>query len=128
MPGEPSVTILAACMLPGQRFKNGETHVLPLSEMAVGIIRDQIAAADRLAKRMGRDPSPFIFPGVGGRGSIGGAAIVKALRRQLVTEKGQPTILGIAPFTAHDLRRTAATHMEELGVNPFVRGSRPWGR
>ena len=109
-------------VLPAQRVKNGETHVLPLSEMSVGIIRDQIAAADKLAKRMGRDPSPFIFPGVGGRGSIGGAAIAKALRRQLVTEKGQATIFGIAPFTAHDLRRTAATHMEELGVNPFVIG------
>lgn len=31
-------------------------------------------------------------------------------------------VFGIVPFTPHDLRRTAATHMEELGVSPFVVG------
>ncbi|MER8638944.1 integrase arm-type DNA-binding domain-containing protein [Mesorhizobium sp. M1365] len=107
-------------VLPPERVKNANGHTLPLPAMAVDIIRDQMAEAEKLAKRMDREPSPFIFPGVGAKGSIGGAAIAKALKRQEITVKGKTTILGVEPFTAHDLRRTAATRMEELGVNPFV--------
>lgn len=108
--------------LPAARVKNGSSHTLPLPTMAVDIIREQIADADKLAKRMGREPSPFIFPGVGGKGAIGGAAIAKALKRQEVTSKGKTTILGVEPFTCHDLRRSAATHLAEIGVNPFIIG------
>lgn len=112
----------ALWVLPPDRVKNANGHTLPLPAMAVDIIREQIANADKLAKRMGRQPSEFIFPGVGGNGAIGGAAIAKALKRQEVTAKGRTSILGVEPFTCHDLRRTAATHMEEIGVNPFVIG------
>ena len=27
---------------------------------------------------------------------------------------------GVDPFTSHDLRRTAATRMEEIGISPFI--------
>jgi integrase len=40
-------------------------------------------------------------------------AVAKAIKRT-------GSAFGIEPFTSHDLRRTAATRMEELGVSPFV--------
>jgi integrase len=30
--------------------------------------------------------------------------------------------MGVEPFTPHDLRRTAATGMEEIGISPFIVG------
>jgi integrase len=48
------------------------------------------------------------------------AAIAKAIKRQEIMKRGEASILGIAPWTAHDLRRTAATHMEEIGISPFI--------
>lgn len=44
------------------------------------------------------------------------------MKRVEAIAKGRATILGIAPWTPHDLRRTASTHMEELGVSPFIVG------
>ena len=37
----------------------------------------------------------------------------------MIGDDGAPRILGVAPWTAHDLRRTVATGMAELGVTPF---------
>jgi integrase len=89
----------------------------------VSIIQEQMAEADALAARKGREPSQWIFPGPGARAAITGPAVAKAVKRQeVVADDGTATILGIAPFTPHDLRRTAATHMEELGISPFVVG------
>ncbi|QKD03462.1 tyrosine-type recombinase/integrase [Mesorhizobium loti] len=112
----------ALWVLPPERVKNANRHTLPLPSMAVDMIREQLADADKLAKRMERQPSEFIFPGVGGKGPVGGAAIAKALKRQEVITTGRTTILSVEPFTCHDLRRTCATHLAELGVNPFIIG------
>lgn len=111
---------LEACLwtIPSTRTKNGQEHRVPLSNMAAGIIIDQIAAVDALDRRKEREPSAWIFPGPGGWAPITGPAIAKAVKRQ---EKGG-TILGVASWTPHDLRRTVATHMEEFGISPFVVG------
>src|SRR5262249_26342827 len=71
--------------------KNGHPHVVPLSELAFGIVEE--AGADF--------------------GSTNVNIVGKAIAR------GK---WGIAPFTAHDLRRTALTKMAELGVAPIVLG------
>lgn len=108
--------------IPASRAKNGREHVVPLSPMAVGIIRDQLAENAALAERKDRKVSLFVFPGPGARAAVTGAAIAKALKRQETGDGGRMLILGAEPWTCHDLRRTAATGMEELGVSPFVVG------
>lgn len=109
--------------IPGARTKNKQEHTVPLSEMAIEIIRQQLEAADELAKRKGRRASKFVFPGPGGRAAVTGASVPKAVKRVEKTgRKGAKSIMGAAPWTPHDLRRTAATGMEELGVSPFIVG------
>src|SRR5690606_13625982 len=94
-----------------------------LSGLALSLIREQIADADALAARKEREASPWLFPGPGARGAITGPAVAKAVKRQeVVGDDGSVTTLGVPPFTPHDLRRTMATHMEEVGISPFVVG------
>jgi integrase len=108
--------------IPGARTKNKQEHVVPLSDMAVDIIREQIEAAAALAKRKGRRAPAFVFPGPGGRAAVTGASVPKAVKRIEKETKRGTTIMGVAPWTPHDLRRTAATGMEELGISPFIVG------
>lgn len=109
--------------IPSRRSKNGKEHVVPLSVIAIEIICDQLADVRALSERKGRAVPSFVFAGPGARASVTGAAIAKAIKREETMERGgSSTIMRIAPWTAHDLRRTAATHMEELGISPFIVG------
>jgi integrase len=105
------------------RTKNSVEQKCPLSEMALRIIGEQMAANEALTARKNRKPSRFLFPAPGGRAPIDGGSIAKAVKRE---EKpvGKPNALtvGVEPWTPHDLRRTAATEMEALGVSPIVIG------
>lgn len=109
--------------IPDTRTKNGTEQKIWLSEMALGVIREQMAANAALSARKNRKASPYLFPAPGGRAPIDSGSIAKAVKRE---EKpaGKPTALtmGVKPWTPHDLRRTAATQMEELGVSPIVIG------
>ena len=97
-------------------------HDVWLSEMAIDIIHEQMADADRLAERKDRKPCEFVFPAPGGETAISAAAISKALKRLERPGGGTVTILGVAPFTPHDLRRTMATLCEEIGISPLILG------
>ncbi|TPL90923.1 DUF4102 domain-containing protein [Mesorhizobium sp. B2-3-13] len=108
--------------IPPTRSKNKREHAVPLSPMAVKIIRDQLADVKALAERKGRAMPAFVLPGPGARAPVTGAAIAKAIKREEVMKRGTATILGVEPWTSHDLRRSAATHMEELGISPFIIG------
>lgn len=108
--------------IPPGRSKNKREHPVPLSPKAVQIVEEQLADVKALSERKGRDAPAFVFPGPGARAPVTGAAIAKAIKREEVTKRGMSTIMGIEPWTAHDLRRTAATHMEELGISPFIIG------
>ncbi|WP_143750658.1 site-specific integrase [Mesorhizobium sp. WSM4312] len=108
--------------IPPTRSKNKREHAVPLSPMAVKIIRDQLADVKALAERKGRAMTAFVLPGPGARAPVTGAAIAKAIKREEVIKRGTATILGVEPWTSHDLRRSAATHMEELGISPFIIG------
>lgn len=99
-------------VIPASRSKNGRQHEVPLSAMAVQIIRQQISDVDQLAERMGREPSSFVFPAPGGRAGMTNAAVSKSVLRN--------RHLAIAPWRPHDLRRTAASMMAEAGVSPFI--------
>lgn len=109
--------------IPVDRSKNKRAHVVPLSDIAVKIIREQMASAKAQARRKSRSMSQCIFPAPrGSRPSMAGAAAAKAIKKAEVKKRGLVTILGVKPFTPHDLRRTAATHMEEIGISPFIIG------
>jgi integrase len=119
--------------IPAARTKNKHVHVLPISAFAVEIINEQLAhvrqlaanRGQRLARRLARvrkaehampaapEPPELVFPGVGSRKPVTVHALSKAVKRAGAD-------FGIAPFTPRDLRRTAATGMETLGISPFI--------
>jgi len=86
--------------LPGARTKNKRPFVIPLSETAHDILA-------RIPRRAGRD---LIF----GKGAGGFQGWTKS-KKQLDAK-----LAGMAPWTLHDLRRTASTRMHELGVEPHI--------
>jgi integrase len=85
---------LTTWTIPGERTKNGLPSVVPLS-----------AAADALigTRKSGRG---LVFPGEGGKPTSGWSKRKKALDKAS----------GVTGWTLHDLRRTAATGLQRLGV------------
>jgi integrase len=89
-----------AINLPGSRTKNKRSHIIPLSEPAKAII-----ASIKPIKRIhvfGRDDSGF----------HGWSKCKHRLDGKLDN--------AVANWVLHDLRRTAATRMAELGVQPHI--------
>ena len=91
-------------VVPGRRTKNNKPNRVPLSPLALQLI----AQARELAK-----DGPWLFPSPSGKGPMGAHAATKALGR------ARPAI-GLEDFRIHDLRRTAATRMAELGFSPHT--------
>jgi integrase len=101
----------ASWTIPGTRTKNSRDHFVPLSALAL----KTIAAARELS-----GDSEFLFPSrVIGSGPIKGHALAVAMRRLSESENlsgpGSDTWKA-SPPTPHDLRRTFATRLSELGV------------
>jgi integrase len=93
-----------AIHLPAERVKNGKAHDVPLSEPALQVLR----AADR------RLDSGFVF-------GIRGFSIPKrALDARMAAARQEAGIEPMKPWVLHDLRRSAATHMAEIGVQPHI--------
>lgn len=90
--------------LPAHRTKNREGHRVPLSPLAVDLIKQ---AADLAGD------SEYLFPSPKNDQPIGTMAATRAMVR------ARP-ILGLDDFRIHDLRRTAATGMAQLGVSPHT--------
>lgn len=85
--------------LPGSRTKNKRPHEVPLSHAAIEILQ-------QVAQRSERD---LVF----GNGSGGFSGFSKS-------KKALDDELGLEDWHIHDLRRTAATGMADLGVLPHV--------
>jgi integrase len=85
--------------IPAERVKNGRQHTLPLTSLAISII-------ESVPRRVGRD---HLF----GTRSDGGLSHWHAK-----SELDQH--LTIKPWRVHDLRRTLATRLCDLGVAPHV--------
>jgi integrase len=88
--------------LPAERSKNKRRHTLPLPPMAWQIV-------DAVPQRVGRDQ---LF---GLRGKSGMNAWNDA-KRALDARLGN----SVEYWTLHDLRRTAATRLADLGVQPHI--------
>jgi integrase len=92
-----------------ERTKNKRLHELPLSRQAMAIIeRRDLRLANRIANR--GQPSPDRDEFVWGRRFTAWSKSKEILDRRLN---------GMA-WRLHDLRRSAATHMAELGVLPHI--------
>lgn len=89
--------------LPGRRTKNGEPHVVPLSDAAFEIV-------ERALDATGEDRDAALFTRIGE--PVESNAIAKAVRLKLQ--------IADEHWTPHDIRRTVATGMAEIGVAPHV--------
>jgi integrase len=83
--------------IPGSRMKNHRPHCIPLTDTAITILKSRPQVRE------------CVF-GLNGAGYSGWS------QAKLRIDGAAP----IAPWTFHDLRRTAATKMNELGVMPHV--------
>ncbi|MFZ5557685.1 MAG: tyrosine-type recombinase/integrase [Pseudomonadota bacterium] len=90
--------------IPAVSSKNGLSHRVPLSPLALAIL-DEI--------RHLADASSYLFPSRGGDRPIVHTAIDHALRLHQAH-------FGLERFTPHDLRRTAASQMTSLGISRLV--------
>jgi len=93
----------ALIALPAERTKNSRPHDIPLSDPALAILK----ARPRLAG------SEFVF--TTGANGYRGWSNNKINLDARIAAKGP-----IAPWRLHDLRRTCATRMAELGVLPHI--------
>jgi integrase len=97
-------------VLPSERTKNHRAHIVPLSAPARAIIEAQ----PRRTNAAGR-PRDLIFGHSEGPFS-GWSNAKEKVDAKITKASGKP----LAHWTPHDLRRTAATQMAELGVQPHV--------
>lgn len=88
----------------GNRTKNGELSRVPLSNLAICLVREALT--------LSRHPEA-VFPSPKGDGSIRSKAATRAVTR------ARPNI-AVEHFTTHDFRRTCASGMARLGVSPFI--------
>lgn len=102
--------------IPAERAKNGRAHRVPLSELALKIL----ASAKRLSPK-----SPYVFPSPRRKGKCAGESLVwspiLATAVDQAVRKNRES-LGLAVWTPHDLRRTAATQMASASISRFVVG------
>jgi integrase len=90
--------------LPRHRTKNGLPHDVPLSRPALEILQEQ-------PRRTGRS---LVFGE--GKGGFSGWGKAKAALDMRIAAAGAT----VAPWRLHDLRRTVATGMAEIGISPHV--------
>jgi len=98
--------------IPAARTKNKRPHVIPLAPLAVDIIK-------AVPEQVGRD---CLF-GEGPHGYVGYAKAKEALDRRVLAARkktGGANVKPMAAWVVHDLRRTCATRMADLGVLPHV--------
>jgi integrase len=89
---------------PGSRTKNARPHELPMSAQVRALLSAQ-------PKKDGRD---FVFGE--GRGPFSGYARRKAILDSCIAESNR----ALAPWVVHDIRRSVATGMAEIGIQPHV--------
>jgi integrase len=88
--------------IPAQRAKNGRAHTLPLSELSMRIVNS-------VPQRVGRDK---LF----GQSSAAGYSAWDYGKGLLDERLGDK----VKPWTLHDLRRSVATRMADIGVQPHI--------
>ena len=88
-------------IIPATRAKNGHEHTLPLGSLALEIIRSVPQIVDR----------DVLFGARTNRGFTGWAEYTRELRTRLGDQVK-------SSWTLHDLRRTCATRLCDVGIEP----------
>jgi integrase len=101
---------LSVWTMPGQRTKNGVTHVVPLSAPARDLIRGLLPGDSNQVKRIASDA--LVLPGATSTPFSGWSKAKAALDRAVAEARGA----SLALWSVHDLRRTVATGLQRLGV------------
>lgn len=106
--------------LPAKRSKNGEAHVVPLSPQALAAL----AAAPRI---VGDKRGPQWVFSTTGDTPVSGFTRAKSRLDKAMDDlandgkvMGDPERVTIPPFVIHDLRRTVATGLANMGFPPHV--------
>jgi integrase len=94
----------AVWSIPGDRTKNGRPHEVPLPASAAQILNEAQMEVG----------SGCLFGEA--RGSFQGWSKAKAALDQRIAVAGS----SLTPWRLHDLRRTVATRMADLGVQPHI--------
>ena len=87
--------------IPAHKSKNGMAHRVPLSPLALDLLKDIKTKADG---------SGWLFPSPRGDKPITGPAVDHAVRNNR-------DVLRVPDVTPHDLRRTAASQMTGMGIS-----------
>jgi integrase len=100
----------AAIALPPERTKNARPHTVPLAKPAFDILQAQPRRADDdgILREL-------VF-GVGQRGFSGWSRCKERLDERIAKENGKP----LPDWRIHDIRRTVATGMAALEVQPHI--------
>ena len=104
---------LATWTLPGARTKNGRPHVIPLPAMAREILGPLLEAPPT-------GGAGYVFTTTGRTPVSGFSKLKPQLDRAMLAAARAEGVETIAPWRLHDLRRSAATGMAELGVQPHI--------
>ncbi|ARB92852.1 site-specific integrase [Legionella longbeachae] len=89
--------------IPASKAKNKQAHRVPLSSLAVELLNEVKVLSGN---------SRYLFPAKHKNAHITDSSIDKAVKRSIFE--------GIKPWTPHDLRRTAASHMTSIGILRLV--------
>ncbi|AUX76285.1 tyrosine-type recombinase/integrase [Sinorhizobium fredii] len=107
-----------AWIIPPARAKNGREHLVPVTPLVISIIEALPVI----------DESELLFT-TNGKTTVGGfskakerldAAMLKIARKEAEERGDDPDEVQISPWVLHDFRRTAASGMAALGVQPHV--------
>jgi len=99
--------------LPGNRVKNAHSHTVPLSGLAVDVIKEAIKEAG--------DEAEFLFPSKSDDAPLQAQIVSRAVSRSNEPDREFPKgRFGLEDWSAHDLRRTVLTNLAQLGISPHV--------
>lgn len=97
-------------VLPGTRSKNGHAHEVPLSGPAVAILKE-------IPRRRGRD---LLFGVAEGKPFQGWSRSKTAIQNRMDLNRAAASLAPSPSWRLHDIRRTVATRMADLGILPHV--------
>ena len=125
-----------AWTIPAARAKNGVTHRVPLSPLALSLIKEaQVLVNEDASRRRAQLPPEltilepkWLFPSPRGDAHVAPRAVNHALWRACMPPEQRPQAarfskapaIGLTNIVPHDLRRTAASGMTALGINRLV--------
>jgi integrase len=118
----------AVWTIPDAVAKNKRTHLVPLSPLAVKLLEELRATTvgtpeDDLQNEGQTCIGPVLPSRLVRGGTISANALDRSLRRAIdKSESPESPLAAMTPFTPHDLRRTAATGLGELGFDDFTIG------